>query len=68
MNTTLTAEELRLLVQRVFQPGPHDRGLAIIVDVPDARLADDPEWKQRRELAAEWYAALKEQEGSAGLE
>jgi hypothetical protein len=68
MNTTLTPEELRLLVQRVFQPTPGDRGLAIIVDVPDQRLADNPDWRRRRHLAADWYTALREHAGSPGLE
>ena len=68
MNTTLTAEELRLLVQRVFQPTPNDRGLAIIVDLPDERLADNPDWVQRRKLAAGWYTSLKEQASQLGLE
>ena len=40
MSATLTPEELRLLVQRVFRHTPADSGLAIIVDVlPDPAAA-----------------------------
>jgi hypothetical protein len=67
MNTTLTAEELRLLVQRVFQPGEHDRGLAIIVDLPDQRLADNDDWAERRQLAAGWFQALQGEMAALGL-
>lgn len=66
-DTTLLAEELRLLVQRVFQPTAADRGLAIIVDLPDGRLADNPDWARRRQLAAGWYTALQGEMARLGL-
>ena len=44
----LSAQDLALLVKRVFQPSEADSGLAIIVDLPDERLADNPEWAERR--------------------
>ena len=59
MNETLTSAELAQLVRRVFSPTPADRGLALIVDVPDARLPDNPEWAERRRLAAGWYDGLR---------
>jgi len=68
MNTNLSAEELRLLIQRVFQPTDSDRGLAIIVDLPDERLADNPNWAQRRAMAADWYLALQEEVAKLGLD
>lgn len=68
MNTELTPEELRLLVQRVFQPSDDDRGLAIIVDLPDHRLADNFDWAQRRALAAGWFTALRDQVSLLGLD
>lgn len=67
MNTTLTAEELRLLVERVFEPGESDRGLAIIVDLPDERLADNENWAQRRKIAAGWFQALQGEYKKLGL-
>jgi aminopeptidase len=67
MNTTLSSQELKLLIQRVFQPTEQDRGLAIIVDLPDGRLADNEDWAERRRLAAGWYLALQEKIAELGL-
>jgi len=67
MNTTLTAEELRLLVQRVFQPSENDRGLAIIVDLPDERLADNSDWARRRAMAADWFRSLQDGPSLPGM-
>ncbi|MGD9547105.1 MAG: hypothetical protein AB7V45_06075 [Candidatus Krumholzibacteriia bacterium] len=58
MSASLTPAELTLLVKRVFQPTDRDRGIAIIVDVPDDRLPDNPDWAERRRLAAEWSRSL----------
>lgn len=68
MSQTLTSEDLRLLVQRVFQPTAKDRGLAIIVDLPDARLEDNENWTNRRAMAAGWYKALQSEMKTLGLE
>lgn len=68
MTQNLTSEDLRLLIQRVFQPGSTDKGLAIIVDLPDARLADNEDWAHRRKMAADWYVGLKDEMGALGLE
>ena len=42
------SEELVALVQRVFRPGPADRRLAILVDLPDAQVPDQPAWRGSR--------------------
>lgn len=56
---TLSPEELVALVRSVFPRFETDRALAILVDVPrDAKL-DNPAWKERRRLAAEWHALLQ---------
>jgi leucyl aminopeptidase (aminopeptidase T) len=56
---TLAPEELVALVRSVFPRFATDRALAILVDVPrDAKL-DNPAWKERRRLAAEWHALLR---------
>ncbi len=68
MNPSLTAEDLRLLVQRVFQPTENDRGLAIIVDLPDERLADNDDWARRRSMAADWFKALQSEKAALGLD
>lgn len=67
MSATLDGPELARLVQRVFAPGPQDDALAIMVDLPDARLPDNPAWRRRRALAAGWAAALAAQPEAAGL-
>jgi len=68
MPATLTAEDLRLLVQRVFQPTAADTGLAIIVDLPDDRLADNPDWRERRIMAAGWFRDLLGEKETLGLD
>lgn len=68
MSESLNAQDLRLLIQRVFQPTAHDKGLAIIVDLPDARLADNPDWARRRAMAAAWYRELLGEKQALGLE
>ena len=55
---TLTSDELTALIRRVFQPGPDDRALAILLDLPDDELADNPDWCDRRQMAAEWARDL----------
>ena len=68
MPESLTSQDLRLLVQRVFQPSEADSGLAIIVDLPDERLADNPEWAGRRQMAADWYRKLVSEQDALGLD
>jgi leucyl aminopeptidase (aminopeptidase T) len=68
MAETLTSAELAQLIRRVFSPTPADRGLALIVDVPDARLPDNEAWAQRRRLAAGWYDGLAAARAELGLE
>lgn len=68
MTEKLTGPELAALVRRVFQPGPADRILAIIVDLPDAQVPDVPTWARRRELALEWYAALQPEALGLGMD
>jgi hypothetical protein len=67
MSATLSAQDLRLLVQRVFQPTDRDEGLAVMVDLPDARCPDTPDWAERRAMAAAWYRALLSEQAALGL-
>ena len=55
---TLKAGELVQLIERVFQPGPEDRALAVLVDLPDEALPDNDDWARRREIAAGWVREL----------
>ncbi len=68
MTNKMTANELVALFQRVFEPGPTDRKLAIIVDMPGGPARDNPDWLERREMAAGWAAELNERTADLGLE
>ena len=68
MSETLTPRELEQLVRRVFQPTDADRGLAVIVDLPDEKLADNEDWAARRRMAVQWVSALREVQSELGLE
>lgn len=54
----LDRDELKALVRRVFQPRPDDTALALLIDLPDAAVPDEPAWQIRRRLAASWAAEL----------
>jgi leucyl aminopeptidase (aminopeptidase T) len=64
---SLTRLELRRLVQRVFAPREVDLRLALLVDLPDAGVADEPAWRARRALAASWARELAASEPELGL-
>lgn len=68
MNEVLTRQDLRLLVSRVFEPGPADRALLIMVDLPDARRGDHAGWRQRRAMAADWAEKLDAERDALGLQ
>ncbi len=68
MTDSLTGQDLRMLVQRVFRPSAADRGLLIMVDLPDERLADNAHWRTRRELAADWARLLAGERERLGLQ
>lgn len=65
---TLNGEELARLVRSVFAPGPDDRSLAFLVDLPDRTVVDHPAWARRRELACSWWRALREEASGIGLD
>jgi hypothetical protein len=64
----LTGDELGALIERVFKPRPEDRALAILMDLPDDELVDNPEWLERRRLAAGWARALSSGRERHGLD
>ena len=63
----LTSDELVQLINRVFEPGPDERRLAILVDLPDDRLPDDDDWRTRRELAAGWAKTMQDTTNDHGF-
>lgn len=67
MTDLLTPLELLALVQRVFVPGPQDRALAIMVDLPDAQTPDHPAWLARRSMALDWASGLAQVKDRLGL-
>ena len=68
MAESLSAGDLEALVRRVFQPRPGEGDLAILVDLPDAKVPDDDAWQARRSMAAEWAASLSAQRESLGFD
>jgi len=68
MSETLTGPELRLLISRVFQPTEADRGLLLLVDLPDGRRPDHADWRTRRALAADWAEKLADERAALGLQ
>jgi hypothetical protein len=50
---------LRALLRTVFALRAEERGLLLLVDLPDAARPDHPRWQDRRRIAAGWYAALR---------
>lgn len=65
--SNLTSEELLALVRRVFSPGPSDRALALLVDLPDESCPDTEAWRARREMSIEWAEALASVRERLGL-
>jgi hypothetical protein len=66
--TKLTQAELTALVRSVFPRHPGDRQLAVLVDVPRSAESDNPDWRERRRLAAEWAQLLGEVASHVPLE
>lgn len=67
MTDRLTGAEIAALVERVFDPRPGDRAVAILVDLPDAAVPDREAWRRRRDLAADWVRSLSEQRERLGM-
>jgi hypothetical protein len=61
----LTFEQLARLLDSVFSLRDDERRLAIMVDLPDAKVPDTDAWRDRRAISAGWFALL--QHGSSQL-
>jgi len=59
MKELLSDNELVNLIKSVFSLKPSDKRLGILVDIPRSNSNDNPEWKNRRELARQWAGALQ---------
>jgi hypothetical protein len=64
----LTGDDLIGLVRSVFPPFSGDRRLAMLVDIPRDPAADNPPWRDRREMASGWALALKAGAAELGLD
>ena len=64
----LTGEELVALVRRVFRPQPEERGVAVLVDLPDGAVPDNQDWQARREMARAWVEELQSRRDELGLD
>ena len=67
MNEQLSGSELVALVKRVFQPRENEKNLAILIDLPDARVGDNPDWAIRRQIALGWLEALMQHQAELGM-
>ncbi|GLH72153.1 hypothetical protein GETHLI_06550 [Geothrix limicola] len=64
----MSGQELVALVRRVFQPRPGEGSVAILVDLPDAKVPDDASWVARRAIAAEWVRELHAHRSELGMD
>ncbi len=62
----LSGDELVALIGSVFPLLDGDKKLGFLTDIPLQN--DNEDWKNRREIALEWYKIIKENIGSLGLE
>jgi hypothetical protein len=67
MSEAMKGDELVGLVRRVFLPGPAERGLAILVDLPDGAVPDDEAWAARRLTALDWAVQLQARREELGF-
>jgi leucyl aminopeptidase (aminopeptidase T) len=68
MSESLSGAELVTLIRRVFEPKAEDRALALLVDLPDAQVPDDPAWAERRSIALGWAEQLEAHRSELGIE
>jgi hypothetical protein len=67
MTEQLSGPELVALVRRVFQPRADEGAMAILVDLPDAKVPDDASWAARRAIAEAWVRELTAHRAELGL-
>jgi hypothetical protein len=56
----LTFDQLAALLDSVFALQEREGWLAILVDLPDARVPDHEAWVDRRRIAREWFELLQD--------
>ena len=69
MSKSLSSARLVELFSTVFAPKPdRDKSIAFIVDVPNASLADNDEWRGRREMTFDWFEKIKSAREALGFD
>ncbi|MCK4547533.1 MAG: hypothetical protein KAW17_08850 [Candidatus Eisenbacteria sp.] len=68
MSQDLSQQDLKQLISSAFPSRDEDKGLAIIVDVPDDQVPDNDKWRTRRKMAKAWAASLQPVISDLGLE
>ena len=63
----LSGEELVSLVNRVFLPRSTEKRMAILIDLPDAQVSDNPDWAARRAIAKDWHRELLAHQAALGM-
>ncbi|HSJ14814.1 MAG TPA: hypothetical protein VK939_10385 [Longimicrobiales bacterium] len=58
--SNLTFDQLAALLDSVFALKESEKWLTILVDLPDARVPDEPAWQDRRSIAGEWFRLLQQ--------
>jgi len=64
----LSKKELVDLVKSVFPKFPEDKGLGILVDIPNKSSEDRKSWEKRRKMAEDWSKKLSSEVEKLGLE
>jgi hypothetical protein len=64
----LTGKELANLIKSVFPLTAEDKKLGILVDIPGDLNHDNDNWSLRRDIAEEWFLALKDNIDLLGIE
>lgn len=62
----MSVEEKRKLFQDVFAPKKYERVL-ILIDEPHDEILDTTQWKERREMANDWFYVLNQMSEESGF-
>lgn len=59
--------DLNKFIKDVFDPQPND-AVAVMVDFPWGDIHDDDEWRERRQMAKDWYDGFNELSNNVGFQ
>jgi len=58
-DTSINESSLRTLLTTVFALHPPEQQLTILFDIPGGGVSDSDSWRDRRAIACQWYALLR---------